>query len=63
MTAESVQATNLVEEATLRDANRLLVLDHGKRAELGTHDELMAKKGIYHTLITTQRRMAGSRAL
>ena len=49
--------------ATLRNAGRLLVLDHGRRAELGTHDELMAARGIYFNLISTQRRMAGSRAL
>jgi ATP-binding cassette subfamily B protein len=49
--------------ATLHNADRLLVLDHGKRVELGTHAELMAAKGIYHGLITTQRKMAGARAV
>ena len=44
--------------STLRNANRLLVLDQGKQAELGTHDELMAAKGTYHKLVTMQREMS-----
>ncbi len=41
--------------STLRKANRLLVFDKGKIAEIGTHAELMEKKGVYHKLYTTQR--------
>ena len=37
----------------------VVVLEKGKVAEVGTHDELMKWKGIYHKLITTQRKMSG----
>lgn len=36
--------------STLRDANSLIVIDEGKVAEEGTHEELIAKKGVYYKL-------------
>jgi len=41
--------------STLRNANRLIVLDAGKVAESGTHKELLQKKGIYYNLVMAQR--------
>lgn len=35
-------------------ATKVLVLDNGELAEVGSHEELMRKKGIYHKLFTTQ---------
>jgi ATP-binding cassette subfamily B protein len=43
--------------STLKNANRLLVLEHGKLVELGTHNELIEKKGIYYNLVLAQLRM------
>ncbi|MEF3303516.1 ABC transporter ATP-binding protein [Paenibacillus sp. GYB003] len=43
---------------TLRNADRLIVLDKGKLAEIGSHSELMEKKGIYYKLVTAQRGMS-----
>lgn len=43
--------------STLRNADRLLVLDHGKLAELGTHEELMEKGGVYAKLVEMQTEM------
>lgn len=41
--------------STLRDADRLIVIEHGRVAESGTHRELLAKPdGVYHRLYTLQ---------
>jgi len=42
--------------STLRRADRLLVLDRGKLVEMGTHTELLRRRGVYHRLFTTQRK-------
>ena len=40
--------------STLRSAHRLVVLDAGKIAEVGTHEELMARRSIFYNLVQTQ---------
>lgn len=40
--------------STLRNASRLIVLDKGEVAEIGTHEELMAKEGVFFKLVETQ---------
>ena len=41
--------------STLRSANRLVVIDEGKVAEIGTHQELMEREGIFYNLVKTQQ--------
>ncbi len=41
--------------STLRSADRIVVLDQGKIAEVGSHMELLKKKGIYYRLVMAQR--------
>jgi len=40
--------------STLRNASRLVVLDKGEIAEIGTHAELMEKKGVFFKLVEAQ---------
>ncbi len=43
--------------STLRHANRLLILEKGRVAEVGTHDELITADGIYARLCRIQTEM------
>ena len=40
--------------STIRKANQILVIENGKIAEHGTHDDLIKQKGRYYDLVTFQ---------
>lgn len=40
--------------STLKDADRLVVIDGHRIAEVGTHEELLERKGIYYGLVQAQ---------
>lgn len=40
--------------STIQDANTIIVLHKGKIREMGTHQELLAQKGLYHNLFLLQ---------
>lgn len=40
--------------STVRDADRIIVMDKGRIVETGSHDELLAQKGRYYDLYMTQ---------
>ena len=42
--------------STIKNADKILVLEHGARVEAGTHDELIAKNGLYAHLYQIQYR-------
>jgi ATP-binding cassette subfamily B protein len=44
--------------STLRNADKILVIDHGRIAEFGTHKELLDRRGIYFKLVMAQTRAA-----
>jgi ATP-binding cassette subfamily B protein len=43
--------------STLKNANRLIVIDDGKIVELGTHNELLSRGGIYANLVEMQAKL------
>lgn len=45
--------------STIRRAHKILVLDEGRIAEEGTHDELMEKRGFYYNLYKLQYEKKG----
>jgi len=46
--------------STIRDAQRICVISGGQLAEQGSHEELMATKGLYAGLIARQLASTGS---
>lgn len=42
--------------STLRNANKIMVIDRGELVEFASHEELISKKGLYHYLYSQQER-------
>src|SRR5690606_22157190 len=40
--------------ATITHADRIVVIEHGEITEIGTHEQLMNKRGSYYNLYTVQ---------
>ena len=40
--------------STIRDADLVVVIDDGRIVEQGTHEQLLAQRGVYHHLYTSQ---------
>lgn len=43
--------------STIRNADQILVINHGQLIERGTHEALLAQQGFYHQLYTSQFRV------
>jgi len=40
--------------STIRDADLIVVMDHGQIVETGTHQQLLEARGFYHDLYQSQ---------
>jgi ATP-binding cassette, subfamily B, multidrug efflux pump len=40
--------------STIQNADRIMVIDHGRISEIGNHEELMDFKGLYYQLVMSQ---------
>lgn len=49
--------------STLRNADRLIVLDNGKLVESGTHEELVKERGVYYKLLQLQSKALAMRGI
>ena len=48
--------------STIRRADKIVVLDAGRIAEMGTHEELISRRWMYHRLHDLQHADAGAKA-
>lgn len=49
--------------STLNNAHRIIVIDDGKLTEIGTHEELLEKKGTFYRLMQLQNKALSIRAV
>jgi ABC-type multidrug transport system fused ATPase/permease subunit len=42
--------------STIKEASKVVVMDHGRIVEMGTHEELLARRGFYYNLYAMQFR-------
>lgn len=49
--------------STLRNSDRLIVMEEGRIDEMGSHDELIRKKGTYYRLVEIQRELSKIKAV
>ncbi len=40
--------------STIKEVSRVVVMHHGRIVEIGTHEELLARRGFYYNLYTMQ---------
>jgi ABC-type multidrug transport system fused ATPase/permease subunit len=46
--------------STVRRADMILLMEDGRVIERGTHESLMAARGVYHRMVLRQMESAGS---
>ncbi len=49
--------------STLRNCDRLLIIEDGKIVESGTHEQVLAKKGIFYDLVKIQRKLSSVKTI
>uniref|UniRef100_A0A672U1T8 ATP binding cassette subfamily B member 1 n=1 Tax=Strigops habroptila TaxID=2489341 RepID=A0A672U1T8_STRHB len=49
--------------STIQNADKIAVIQNGKVVEQGTHQQLLALKGVYYSLVNAQRGSSGKRLL